>query len=313
MAASIACAADNVISPTSVRIFNLVPDARSGALGGAYTALGDDAGCLNYNPAGLAQIDHCEIPAGQSQLFNKINQYSAGLVYSLRDIRIDNFGDPGTLALTYNTFDQGYYPAGDENRNFVSNPKVKGEVISAAYGITVLDDEYAGAFRLGATAKMYKEELLGAEYNWHAYDAGFLWNASHFPLSFGASIQNANKDIHNPARERELPQTERAGLSYGFFDKQLNVSADCIKAISDDLRYAVGAEYNVVGPLILRGGYRSNDTNQNNLTAGVGLCLKQVDLYFIYAREICLDYAYTSFLTQGDVQYCSVTIKLGAD
>jgi hypothetical protein len=312
-APSITIAANNGISPTSVKVFALLPDARSGALAGAYTAVSDDAGCLNYNPAGLALIDHCEIPAQTTMLFNKINQYSAGFVYSLRDLRVANLSEPGTIAFVYNTFDQGYYPTGDAKKNFVSNPKAKGELLSGSYGVTILDDEYAGAFRLGINAKMYKEEILNTEYSWHAYDAGFLWNKAHSPLTFGASIQNTNKDIHNPERDSELPQTCRAGVGYGFFNKQFTLSSDYIKPISDNARYAVGAEYNLAGPIILRAGYKSDSINNNNLTGGIGICLKQVDLYFIYAREICIDYAYTSFVDSGDVQYCSVIIKLGAD
>ena len=234
-------------------------------------------------------------------------------VYSLRDLRVDNLSDPGTLALSYNTFDQGFYPKGDGNGNFVSNPKVKGEVITGAYGVTIFDDEFIGALSLGVGAKMYKEEILNVQYDWHAYDAGVLWNVAGSPLSLGASIQNTNKDIHNPDRENELPQTRRAGLSYCLLSKELNVSADFIKADNADARYAAGLECNMVGPLVLRAGYKFNGVDKNNFTGGVGICLKQVDLYFIYARDICIDYAYTSFADPGDVQYVTVTLKLGAD
>jgi hypothetical protein len=313
LGAAIANAAAGTLSPTSVKVFGLVPDARSGALGGAYTAISDDAGCLNYNPAGLALIDHCEVPFEKTQLSGKVDQYSTGLFYSLRDVHIDNFYNPGTLAFTYNIYDQGSYPAGDENGNFVSDPKARGEVVSGAYGLTVLDDEYAGAFMLGFNAKFYKEEVLNTEYNWHAYDAGFLWNQAHGPLAAGVSIQNTNKDLHNSQRDSDLPQTARAGLSCGFLSKRLTVSSDYIKEIDEEARYAFGAEFNVVGPLVLRAGYRPNSANENNFSGGIGITLSQVGLHFLYAREICINYAYTSFVSSGDVQYCSVIIKLGAD
>ncbi len=309
---STAGAAVNSLSPTSVRVFGLVPDARSGALGGAYTAVSDDAGCLNYNPAGLALLDHWELPAQKVTLFGKIDQYSLGLVYSLRDMHVDNLEDPGTLAFAYNTYSQDRF-SGDQNGNFLSVPKAKGEVMTAAYGVTLLDDATAGAFRAGINAKFYKEEILNNELSWNAYDTGLLWNEAHCPLSLGASIQNINKDIHNPDRDSELPQTGRLGISYGLFDKKWILSSDYIKAINDDPRFALGTEFNLVGPLILRAGYKSNSANTNNLTGGIGVTLTNVDLYFLYARELCFNYAYTSFISEGDVQYFSIIIKLGAE
>ncbi len=306
-------AADNNLTPTSVRIFDLVKDARSSAMGGAYTAVSDDSGCLYYNPAGLALIDNIEVPAQQNVLFGKVNQYSAGFVYSLHDLRTDNLANTGTIAVFYDTYDQSSLPRGDENGNFLSDPKATGELMSGSYGTTVFDGETAGKFMIGATLKLYKEQVLGTDYNWQSYDAGLLWNEAHCPLSVGASVGNISKDTNNPNIKTEVPQTGRLGLGYGFFNKRLTLSTDFIKAINDDARYACGAEYNVVGPILLRAGYRSNSANVNNFTGGAGICLKNVDLFFLYAREICVDYAYTSFITAGDVQYVSINIKLGAD
>jgi len=50
--------------------------ARAVALGGAYTALGNDTWSLMYNPAGLARLEHLEIISEYSQLFSRLTDGS---------------------------------------------------------------------------------------------------------------------------------------------------------------------------------------------------------------------------------------------
>ena len=184
------------ITTTSIKIFELLPDARSGALGGAYTAISDDSGAIFYNPAGLANINHNEFSFEQNALYNKIDQRFIGFTYSLRDWRTTNLDNPGTISVLWETLSQGFYPIGDQNGNFISNPSSNGELMSGAYGKTLVDDESFGALMIGATAKLYNEESFNSESAWQTYDAGLIWKCPCRNLSVGGSILNLNKNLN---------------------------------------------------------------------------------------------------------------------
>ena len=72
---------------TGAQILDTIPNARPASMGNAYAASAGNSGSVFYNPAGIALIDHLQIPLSQNRLFDGIIHEYLGLIYGLKDIK----------------------------------------------------------------------------------------------------------------------------------------------------------------------------------------------------------------------------------
>ncbi|MBN1754898.1 TonB-dependent receptor [bacterium] len=103
-------------------------------------------------------------------------------------------------------------------------------------------------------------------------------------VNLGGSVCNFGKDFTFLDYQFPMPKVYRAGVSFISPDPALMVGFDLIKPEFSDFLYALGAQYQLIEWLELRGGYIiGHDTR--SISAGVG---------FLY-RNFTFDYAFVPY------------------
>lgn len=231
--------------------------ARAAALGGAYTALAEDAESLRYNPAGLGVLVESEVSATHDQHFESATQDHLAL--ALR---------PGVAVsadvVNYGRIKRTTYASPDGGLGTFG---IMDSALSAGAGYAF------GPLSLGAAGKWLREDNDGTVGQAVAADLGAQWRPSWAPgLTLGVAGQNLGGKIRFQGSGEALPATGRAGAAWTFaaFGHRNAVSADAVKQGTDRVRAAVGVETVAGGSLALRLGYTTRVDAGLGVSAGVG-------------------------------------------
>ncbi|MBD3222559.1 hypothetical protein GF314_15095 [bacterium] len=271
---------------------------RALALGGAYTAVADDASAAIWNPAGLARATRNQLQASQTELFGLgfSEQYAALALPHWRW---------GTAAVTYRRFGVDGIEGRDERGFLFDDDLEDAETeIALAYAHGLAD----GALALGGTLKLQTHELAGYSDSGLGADLG-MW-ARPFDLvgaSFGAdelAFGLALRNIVEPTIKLDRdavadPLTVRMGLAWiqhmgpGVV---VLASGDLERSRDMDSRVHLGVEGRLHDVLALRAG-----SSDGVLTAGAGLIW----------RGIGADYQYEDH-ELGDVHRFGISLGFGA-
>lgn len=295
---------------TGAQVAEIMPDARAAAMGETFCAVADDINCIYYNPAGLGTIGWTEIPVSNNQLFGGVNCQFAGIAYSLRDVRAANIDDLGTLAVGFTEMQSGDIAARDTLGIMYGTFMTKDQMFAFAYGKALVDDEAMGRLMAGLSVKAITEEIAGQKSKNTAFDAGTLWRLPSSGLSLGLAIQNMGEKLSYQTSSFDQPTNVKAGVAYREDD--LLVGFDVNNPAHADLYYSLGGEYRFARALVFRAGYNARSA-QRGFSAGFGVSLKQVDVLFMYVRDVEIDYAFVPMGELGDTHRIAMIFKLGAD
>ncbi len=238
--------------------------ARATGMGGAFTAVADDATAVFWNPAGLAFTDGFKLTGMGTRLFavDGLSENVVSLTYS----GWERTGVGGGWART------GVDGVYDENTF----------VLSA--GRRLLRD----GFSVGGTLRIYRLSAPGYEYyndpNFedgaqdYAFDLGALYRAPTW--SAGCTVRNIGQPEMSLISTTEAPDPisseVRVGAAYVFrevmlISGELRIPNEVPAYYSRSVRYALGTEIWFVDAFALRAGI-----NDGKATAGLGLKISRL-------------------------------------
>jgi hypothetical protein len=266
--------------------------ARAAAMGGAFTAIADDASGIFYNPAGAALTKSAEILLSH-------NQWIEGL--STDQIA---YAQPAAEDLTYfagvSALISPMMPAYDSGGNKTG----EFSAVDAMYGggLAVIESGViAGCF-----GKAVTQEARGIKASAYTGDIGLITSGDRFRI--GAAAQNLGGKIKMYREESELPRIYRAGAAYKISGRHW-LSGEVRKLGEADLSYAAGAEIRfdmaAAAAAFIRLGYNSGRPRNTGpgLSAGLGLSL----------LKLSLDYAFLPFGDFGDTHRVSLALRFGSE
>lgn len=298
----VAAAAESDAIGTSVfQFLKIGVGARPMGMGGAFTAVADDANAIHWNAAGLAVLQLPEGTTNYLSYFADVNSGGAAFAQPVSRRSTVGFAAQfqrvGGIQTTTNA-----NPTGEGLEQFALNDLA----FSIAYATRVADRIYGGAnfsyIYEGVTA------LNGYSSTAGTIDLGLLYRSGVRHTNLAVALRHLGGQLSFYRFEQEdLPLTLVVGVAGRPFMSSLVLALDLEKSRDNDAGVNVGGEYEVVRDFFVRLGHRSIDarvgdagTSNTDLagwTFGVGVSGR---------RRYKIDYAYSSFSDLGDAHRFSL-------
>ncbi|MDQ7054837.1 MAG: PorV/PorQ family protein [candidate division KSB1 bacterium] len=250
--------------------------ARAQGLGGAFTAIAQDASAGYWNPAGLGQINELQFIASyhKMSLDRLYNFASAAAPVGMR----------GTVSLSW----VGLSITGIEGRSgntaqpdFVFNNSENALYLSYAHRL--FDGFYFGVSAKGIYQQMHQSSAFGA-----GFDVALLYRVTD-AIRLGLMVQDVSTQIQWDSGTREVfPRAYRGGIAVNL-ESNLVFSVDVLKYPQENVQVVFGGEYLALRRLPVRLGYTSQ-----GMVAGGGIRLPMKNLF------LQVDYAYGNDLLDGN-------------
>lgn len=248
--------------------------ARSIGMGGASTAVANDATSVILNPAGLPNVTDLSFTLYTSKMSYDRKHNFIGIAKKL-----DTAGTLGLAWINAGVSDIPYYDAGG-NEDIEKRFNLSKNAIVASYGYATEDVSFGGGFKI----LLESFDLEGAEGNtgFGGIDLGVLAYSFEKTVSYGVAIKNLGGKIG----EGKVPMTIDVGVAFKFLQKHeatlaFDVEHQLLDIPESTTSVRLGAEYWLGDVLAFRaGGQHSGD--RRNLFAGFGTKVAglQVDYAF---------------------------------
>ncbi len=300
------------VGSTAAPFLNIAVGARSVGMGGAFTAMADDATALYWNPAGIAGI----------------KQFESSLVHTdwLTDLRFDVIGavlplqhdDAIGAQMTLLTMpDQEVTTTQQSEQDGAGYFYSAGSMaMQLSYG-----KQFTDRFKLGISGKYIREWIWHESAATAAIDLGSVYTTDLNGMrigvaitNFGGKMQMTGRDLTrlydiDPTREGNnasvvsnlgtdkwpLPLNLRFGLAMEAFQNEkhrLSIAADALHPNDNNESVNFGSEYSFREQLFFRAGYKSLflKDSEEGVTIGFGVHLKTRG-----GPKFSLDAAYEDF------------------
>jgi len=275
---------------TGLAFLKLGVGARAGGMGGAFSAISDDATATFWNPAGLT-YSRAQVAFTHTEWLQDItNEFLAITFPAFR----------GTLGLSFYTNSVG----GIERRlNPSEEPIGTVEANDVALGLSYATS-ISSSLKAGLTVKYLYEKIFIESAAGYAFDFGLILQPFSNPLQLAVVAQNFGSMDKLRVESINLPKTVRLGISYLFaldgIGGKVLLAADGVKVIETDFRGSFGAELQFKSQLAVRVGYQTGLSRQ---AFGGGLGLKM--------NRYHLDYGFIPFDSNfGDTHRFSFALDL---
>ena len=268
--------------------------ARAAAMGGAFTAVGDDASSVFYNPAGPALADKNELMLSHSEWLEGLRHEQAAYIHPVTS-RLTLF--TGLTALIIPPLDK-LDAAGDKTGSFSAMDGAAGAGLSWAFD---------GGLSGGLFVKTVYQQADGRKAFAYAGDFGLVKTYGK-AVRLGLAAQNLGTPMKLYNESFDLPRTYRGGAACRVGEMGW-LTAEIVKAGQSDLAIAAGAEgeypFSLNETAFARLGFRTGrSTNAGSgISAGAGL----------QSRNLRVDYAFSPFGDLGGTHRISLTLKFGKD
>lgn len=266
---------------------------RAVAMGDAYTAAGDDADAVNWNPAGLAMMSGYQLGLADNEWDPALGIRQEYLVYGQRITKGSG------IAASANYFNIGELDERDVNGGLLGQSSASLISGNLGYGFSLLSEN---VLHLGLSLEYAAQDLFGTESSDFGgnFGAVYEWMPE---LQTGLSINHLGSGDagYSP------PESVSIGAASHIFERKLLLSLDGEFPFQSEALINGGAEL-LLDQLSLRAGYRyAVDPNpgdvQTGFTAGAGF---RVGL-------IRIDYAYVPYGQLSGVNRVQLTMDLPSD
>ncbi|MBI2788088.1 MAG: PorV/PorQ family protein [Elusimicrobia bacterium] len=223
--------------------------ARGLGMGGAYTALTDDAGALYWNPAGLSRLEKREFTASHAEIFESTR---------LDFLAYAHPTSQGTFAAGLTYLSQGTVDGRDSLGRQTTGFDASDAAISLGYArkLEIAD--------LGAAFKYLRSHIGGTEAQGAALDIGA--KRAFDRVSVGAALRNLGPGLKFQDQRNDLPLRLALGAAYAFAGGHA-AAAEVVngpRGAGTDASF--GGEYQAIKNVYLRAGY----TTRTAITGGSG-------------------------------------------
>jgi len=253
--------------------------ARAAAMAGAYGAVSDDLGALEYNPAGLALLSNSQVSAMYAQWLADINFGSVAGAHVLPFL--------GTVGGSLSAISTGTIEG--NLRNF----EASSYLVRAAWARSLMEN-----VSVGAGLKVMQESIANLSSTGGTVDGGILFVPVH-GVTLGAAIMNLGKASAFEDVSDSMPLLMKVAAAFKGME-----SAYGMVILAADLDYypaparlfypAVGVEYWGGRNFALRAGYARRETDLSAEAAGLAVGLG------VRWENLRIDYAYAPFSSLGN-------------
>lgn len=296
------------VGTTAAAFLEIGVGARAQAMGGAFTAITQDATSMYWNTAGIGRLTGLEATFSHINWILDTNYDYFGIATSINE----NFSVGANITI----FGVGEQPVRtvrlvDGTGEFYTAQDV---AIGVSFAINLTD-----RFSFGINTKFINQTIWHSSASGFAIDVGAIYLTQFKGLQLGFSISNFGTDMQISGRDLlnvvdpdiinegvdnlpvnyetgsfALPLLFRFGVSYQLIlssiSSEMTFAVDLLKPNNDQESVNLGMEYLIFNTFALRAGYRSLflDENTGGLSFGFGLILSPSNSKF----EVIVDYAY---------------------
>ncbi len=282
------------VGTTGAQFLKIGQGARAVAMGGAFSAIADNADAIYWNPAGLGGQKTRQATASYSQYVQGINYgfigYSQELCKGVMGIGLNYLSVTDIERRTLDTdLNDGTFGANDS-------------ALYLSYGREKL---FCDNLSLGANLKFIRQTLDDKSAQSYALDLAGLYKTPIDKLTASLGVYNIGTQVKFVDEGDPLPMDVRAGLAYRLFNNNLVVAADVNDYIVDTRLYTqVGAEYNMGKIVSIRGGYTLG-MDSDKLGGMAGLSTG----FGVHVWDIQLDYAFVPMGELNDTNRITISTK----
>jgi hypothetical protein len=237
-------------------ILKAPPGVRPAALGGVYSAFGDDVYVLGYNPAGLSRVAKYSLGVDYVQGFADIQTQSLSLAAPSH-----RFGSFGVQAV--------YRHLPEIHNELATDPAVK----AYDFVLSVANSRQIGKVAVGGCLKTLVLKLAEKQAFTNAVDFGIKLQLAGTDVA--AVVQNLGPAVRfepGPQDKDPLPLTFRLGAARPVVVRKsatLLLGLEVARVSDEGMKAALGVEYWHRSLVALRGGYQYCETE--NLSGGFSL------------------------------------------
>ncbi|MFA6468337.1 MAG: PorV/PorQ family protein [Bacteroidota bacterium] len=246
-------------------------DARSSAMGEAFTSVTNDHSSFFYNPASIHFSDRRQLLLSHRQGFADVATDYLGTTLPGETITV------GISALTTSVSNIEIRQRPGESEGTFN---ARNAALSAGVAFAPMND-----LAVGVSGKLLYEKIYIDEASGYAFDAGMMYSITK-EIRAGISILNIGTMGVLRSESSPLPSTLRLGGSYGTnisTDVSLFGSADVVKTLDDDgTHFHCGGELSYQSLLMVRAGYQSGyETKSFSTGLGVQYGIIRFDYAFV--------------------------------
>lgn len=276
-------------------ILTMEAGARALGMSGAYVAVSDDAGALQWNPAGLQQLSRSEIQVMQATHYGEQSQQFAGVAHP-----VWRAGDRETWGLSANFLSMDSFEVLEEGESQGEAHPQEG-VVGLSYSRSLWRMSW------GLTGKYIYAKTFDQSGRAYGMDVG-LRSEGIGPWAWGATLSNFGTSLKLGQEEIGLPTVIRVGVArtWRVFQEsrilttvQWDAPADDKSEGSAGVEYAVPFAGNWRGAI--RAGARTNGGDPMSVGGG------------ITRQSLEVNYAYVPHSELGDAHRFDLTWRFGKE